>query len=147
MAAAVKTTLEARATAEAEEAPTATPVPTPQPSPMLVTAPIVSPTQAPTQEVGGAGTDGGDPVSAEPLAPLAAADADAFLADVSDSERMCLSDNIPSDRMAMLATTPELATEAEREAFLGCLEHDARLRLLLTPAPVRKRRPRWPRGL
>ena len=33
----------------------------------------------------------------------------------------------------MLATTPELATEAEREAFLGCLEHDARLRLLLTP--------------
>ena len=133
VAAAVKTTLEARATAEAEEAPTATPVPTPQPSPMLVTAPIVSPTQAPTQEVGGAGTDGGDPVSAEPLAPLAAADADAFLADVSDSERMCLSDNIPSDRVAMLATTPELATEAEREAFLGCLEHDARLRLLLTP--------------
>ena len=46
---------------------------------------------------------------------------------------MCLSDNIPSDRMAMLATTPELATEAEREAFLGCLEHNTGLRLLLTP--------------
>ena len=46
---------------------------------------------------------------------------------------MCLSDNIPSDRLAVLATTPELATEAEREAFIGCLEHDTRLRLLLTP--------------
>ena len=129
VAAAVKTTLEARATAEAEEALTATTVPTPQPSPMLVTAPIVSP----TQEIGGAGTDGGAPMSAEPLAPLATEDADAFLADVSDSESMCLSDHIPPDRLAVLATTPELATEAEREAFLGCLEHDTRLRLLLTP--------------
>ena len=133
VAAAVKTTLEAMATTKAEEAPTHTPVPTPQPSPMLVTAPIVSPTQAPIQEVGGAGTDGGAPGSTEPLAPLDSEDADAFLAEVSDSERMCLSDNIPSDRMAMLATTPELATEAESEAFLGCLEHNTRLRLLLTP--------------
>ena len=129
VAAAVKTTLEAIATAEAEAAPTATPAPAPQPSPTPSAAPIVSP----TQEVGGAGTDGGDPGSTEPLAPLAAEDADAFLADVSDSERMCLSDNIPSDRVAMLATTPELATEAEREAFLGCLEHNTGLRLLLTP--------------
>ena len=46
---------------------------------MLVTAPIVSP----TQEVGGAGTDGGDPGSTEPLTPLAAENADALLADVS----------------------------------------------------------------
>ena len=127
VAAAVKTTLEAIATAEAAEAPT------PQPSPTPSAAPIVSPTQAPTQEVGSAGTDGGDSGSTEPLAPLATKDADAFLADVSDSERMCLSDNIPSDRVAMLATTPELATEAEREAFLGCLEHNTGLRLLLTP--------------
>ena len=127
VAAAVKTTLEAIATAEAEEAPTATPAPAPS------AAPIVSPTQAPTQEVGSAGTDGGDSGSTEPLAPLATKDAGAFLSDVSDSERMCLSDNIPSDRMAMLATTPELATEAEREAFLGCLEHNTGLRLLLTP--------------
>ena len=127
VAAAVKTTLEAIATAEAEAAPTATPAPAPS------AAPIVSPTQAPTQEVGSAGTDGGDSGSTEPLAPLATKDAGAFLSDVSDSERMCLSDNIPSDRMAMLATTPELATEAEREAFLGCLEHNTGLRLLLTP--------------
>ena len=133
VAAAVKTTLEAIATAEAEAAPTATPAPAPQPSPTPSAAPIVSPTQAPTQEVGSAGTDGGDSGSTEPLAPLATKDADAFLAGVSDSERMCLSDNIPSDRMAMLATTPELATEAEREAFLGCLEHNTGLRLLLTP--------------
>ena len=133
VAATVEAVLDAIATAEAAEASAATPVPTPQPSPMLVTAPIVAPTQAPTQEAGGAGTDGGAPMSAEPLAPLAAENADALLADVSDSESMCLSDNIPSDRLAVLATTPELATEAEREAFIGCLEHDTRLRLLLTP--------------
>ena len=133
VAATVEALLDAIATAEAAEASAATPVPTPQPSPMLVTAPIVAPTQAPTQEAGGAGTDGGAPMSAEPLAPLAAENADALLADVSDSESMCLSDNIPSDRLAVLATTPELATEAEREAFIGCLEHDTRLRLLLIP--------------
>ena len=133
VAATVEAVLDAIATAEAAEASAATPVPTPQPSPMLVTAAIVAPTQAPTQEAGGAGTDGGAPMSAEPLAPLAAENADALLADVSDSESMCLSDNIPSDRLAVLATTPELATEAEREAFIGCLEHDTRLRLLLTP--------------
>ena len=133
VAATVEAVLDAIATAEAAEASVATPVPTPQPSPMLVTAPIVAPTQAPTQEAGGAGTDGGAPMSAEPLAPLAAENADALLADVSSSESMCLSDNIPSDRLAVLATTPELATEAEREAFIGCLEHDTRLRLLLTP--------------
>ena len=133
VAATVEAVLDAIATAEAAEAFAATPVPTPQPSPMLVTAPIVAPTQAPTQEAGGAGTDGGAPMSAEPLAPLAAENADALLADVSSSESMCLSDNIPSDRLAVLATTPELATEAEREAFIGCLEHDTRLRLLLTP--------------
>ena len=133
VAATVEAVLDAIATAEAAEASAATPVPTPQSSPMLVTAPIVAPTQAPTQEAGGAGTDGGAPMSAEPLAPLAAENADALLADVSSSESMCLSDNIPSDRLAVLATTPELATEAEREAFIGCLEHDTRLRLLLTP--------------
>ena len=164
VAATVEAILDARATAEAEAAPTATvpslissgwagksiqsawgtvinfirlgrqvPVPTAQPSPTPIAAPVVSPTQDSTQEVGGAGTDGGDPGSTEPLAPLAAEDADAFLADVSDSERMCLSDNIPSDRVAMLATTPELATEVERETFLGCLEHNTLLRLLLTP--------------
>ena len=133
VAATVEAVLDAIATGEAAEASAPTPVPTPQPSPMLVTAPIVAPTQAPTQEAGGAGTDGGAPMSAEPLAPLAAENADALLADVSSSESMCLSDNIPSDRLAVLATTPELATEAEREAFIGCLEHDTRLRLLLTP--------------
>ena len=133
VAATVEAVLDAIATAEAEEASAATPVPTPQPSPMLVTAPIVAPTQAPTQEAGGAGTDGGAPMSTEPLAPLDSEDADALLADVSSSESMCLSDNIPSDRLAVLATTPELATEAEREAFIGCLEHDTLLRLLLTP--------------
>ena len=133
VAATVEAILDARATAEAAAAPTATPVPTAQPSPTPIAAPVVSPTQDSTQEVGGTGTDGGDPGSTEPLAPLAAEDADAFLADVSDSERMCLSDNIPSDRVAMLATTPELATEVERETFLGCLEHNTLLRLLLTP--------------
>ena len=133
VAATVEAVLDAIATAEAEEASATTPVPTPQPSPMLVTAPIVAPTQAPTQEAGGAGTDGGAPMSTEPLAPLDSEDADALLADVSSSESMCLSDNIPSDRLAVLATTPELATEAEREAFIGCLEHDTLLRMLLTP--------------
>ena len=128
-----KTILDSRATTEAEQPPTATPVATPEPSPTPTAVPMVAPTQASTQQAGGTGTDGGDPQSAERLAPLAPEDADAFLADVSDSERMCLSDNIPSDRMVTLATTPELASEADREAFIECLEHETLLRLLLTP--------------
>ena len=133
VAAAVKTILDSRATTEAEQPPTATPVATPEPNPTPTAVPMVAPTQASTQQAGGTGTDGGDPQSAERLAPLAPEDADAFLADVSDSERMCLSDNIPSDRMVTLATTPELASEGEREAFIECLEHETLLRLLLTP--------------
>ena len=133
VAATVKTILDSRATTEAEQPPTATPVATPEPSPTPTAVPMVAPTQASTQQAGGTGTDGGDPQSTERLAPLAPEDADAFLADVSDSERMCLSDNIPSDRMVTLATTPELASEGEREAFIECLEHETLLRLLLTP--------------
>ena len=70
---------------------------------------------------------------AEPLAPLPIDDPNAFLADMSEAELACLSGAISPDRLAALLQNPELADEAERSALLGCLEHDTRLRLLLTP--------------
>ena len=69
----------------------------------------------------------------EPLAPLTMDDVDAFLSDVSEAERSCLSGALPPERLAAVLQSPELADEEDRSALLGCLEHDTLLRLLLTP--------------
>ena len=135
VAAAVKTILEATAVAQANEAPTATPSPTatsePSPTPTMVAT--IPPT--PTQATAPSGGDGGDPGSAGEFAPLPIGDLEALLNEVSDAERACLtqSRNLSPDRLAQLASSPELATPEERSAFLGCLEHDTELRLMLTP--------------
>ena len=131
----MKTILEATAVAQANEAPTATPSPTvtPEPSPTPTMVATIPPT--PTQATAPSGGDGGDPGSAGELAPLPIGDLEALLSAVSDAERTCLtqSRNLPPDRLAQLASSPELTTPEERSALLGCLEHDTELRLMLTP--------------
>lgn len=110
----------------AEPAPAPTDIP-PSPTPTEVPAsptPDAPPVAAPADPEG---TD------AEPLAPLSIADPDAFLADVSESERNCLSDALAHGRLAGVLQAPEMADEADRSALLGCLEHETSLRLLLTP--------------
>ena len=106
---------EPTATVEPTETPTAVP-PTPTPT--------VAATATPEAPV----TTG-----AEPLAPLAMDDVDAFLSEVSEAEQSCLSGALPPERLAAVLQSPELADEEEPSALLGCLEHDTLLRLLLTP--------------
>lgn len=69
----------------------------------------------------------------DPLAPLPISNPDALLASVSEPERTCLSDQVSTDRLRVLATSPETATAEERSTLLGCLEDDTTLRLFLTP--------------
>ena len=138
VAAAVRTILEATAEAQANQPPpTATPAPTatPEPSPTPTAVPTLPPTPEPPPASGATGTDGGDPGSADVLAPLPINDLEAFLSEISDAERACLTQNpdVPPDRMGQLASNPELATPEERAIMLGCLEHDTELRLMLTP--------------
>lgn len=113
-------------TATAEPAPTPTGVPA-SPTPAQVSAsptPDTPPTAAPADP---AATD------AAPLAPLPIADPDAFLAEISESERNCLSNSPGHDKLAAVLQAPDMAEEADRSALLGCLEHETSLRLLLTP--------------
>ena len=109
-------TTEPTATAEPTPAPTPTEVP---PSPTPTVSSVVPPPPI-----------AGD---AEPLAPLPIDDPNAFLADMSEAELACLSAAVGPDRLATLLGNPDLASDADRAALLGCLEHDTRLRLLLTP--------------
>ncbi len=131
VAAAVRTILEATAEAKANEVPTATPAPTatPEPPPTPTAVPTVPPT--PEQVAAPSGSGGGD---GEALKPLPVDDLGALMGELSDSERACLarSSALTPDRMQQLTTSPEMATPEERDAFLGCLGHDAELRLLLT---------------
>ena len=141
-AATATTILEATAEAVANEqptdtpAPTATPEPPPTPTPVPTLPPTLPPTQAPAAPAAPAATDsdGGDSGSADVLAPLPMSDVGALLAGLSDGERACLTQNsdVPTDRMDQLMTMPEMSTPEERSAFLGCLEHDTEVRLILT---------------
>ena len=131
VAAAVRTILEATAEAKANEVPTDTPAPTatPEPPPTPTPVPTVPPT--PEQVAAPPGSGVGD---GEALKPLPVDDLGALMGELSDSERACLagSSGLTPDRMQQLTTSPEMATPEERDAFLGCLGHDAELRLLLT---------------
>ncbi|MCY4557012.1 MAG: hypothetical protein OXF79_11655 [Chloroflexi bacterium] len=104
--------------------PTATAEPTPSPTPTDIPPTPATPTAAP-----GAQSTGG----AEPLAPLAIDDANAFLADLSEAERSCLSGAMAPERLAAVLSDPQLADDAERATVLDCLQHETSLRLLLTP--------------
>ena len=104
--------------------PTATAVPTPSPTPTDIPPTPARPTAAP-----GVQSNGG----AEPLAPLAIDDANAFLADLSEAERSCLSGAMAPERLVAVLSAPQLADEAERATVLNCLQHETSLRLLLTP--------------
>ncbi len=104
--------------------PTATVEPTTVPTEV---PPSPAPTDSPAATTAPANAD------IEPLAPLAIDDANAFLTDVSETERDCLAGALPPERLAATLRAPELADDADRTAVLDCLGHETSLRLLLTP--------------
>ena len=111
--------------------PTATPTaspsntPRPSPTPTVVPAPAEVLTPVPTPPTNAA-------TNVEPLTPLPMTDADAFLAGLSEAERSCLSQVVSPDQLIAVTNSPELATNEERQSFLGCLEEETTLRLFLT---------------
>ena len=98
------------------QTPTAIVAPTPT---QTAAAIIIAPTAArPTEDT---------------LTPLPVSDTESFLENVSETERNCVSEAVPPDRLTTLLQTPEAASADERVALVGCLEHDTALRLFLTP--------------
>jgi hypothetical protein len=114
---------EISATQEAEiQAPP--PTNTPRPSPTVAPTPTAVPTPTPAT---------GAETWTAPLTPLPISDPAWFLASVSDAERNCLAQEVSAEQFAALVSSPELATVEERQALIGCLGQDTRLRLFLTP--------------
>ncbi len=99
----------------------------------MAPTPALEPTPTPpsTPQV----DEGGDRAAPRPkaLSPLDATGLQAFISEVSDAERICLLDNIDPNVIIMLVQAPDLATESERVALIGCLDHETLLRLFLTP--------------
>ena len=115
---------EISATQEAEMQAAATPTNTPRPSPTVAPTPTEVPIPTPST---------GAETWTPPLTPLTISDPGWFLASVSEAERICLSQEVSAEQFAALVSSPELATVEERQALIGCLGQDTRLRLFLTP--------------
>lgn len=109
-------------------APTDEPPPTVEPAPTPTEVPPSPTPTAPAANTPETTTAG----NSEPLAPLVINDPNAFVADLSEPERTCLSGTIGPERLTVLLRSPELSDEADRSAVLGCLEQDTLLRLFLT---------------
>ena len=109
---------------------TATPAPTDTPRANPTTIVVPTPTGA-SGAIRASQTN--EAPMQDTLAPLPISDTESFLAGVSETERTCLSEAVSPDRLTVLLDSPESATGDERVALIGCLEHDTRLRLFLTP--------------
>ncbi len=115
--------------------PAATPLPTPTPRPTPASTPLPTATPKPTPASTPAPAEEGDrqgPSRSEALAPLMAADSQAFLSELSDAERGCLSANIDPARLMLLMGSPDLASDEEGASLIACLEHETLLRFFLT---------------
>ena len=102
-------------------APTANTMPTVVLDPTVTPLPII-------RESGGNATPGSGA-----LTQISTADPEAFLTEVSAGERGCLEENFDSNRLPLLLSSPDLATDEEGVDLIGCMEHETLLRLFLTP--------------
>lgn len=66
------------------------------------------------------------------LAPLNITDPQAFIAGLSDAERVCLPEDIDPDRLMSLMMSQAPVMDEGVVSLVGCLEHETVLRLFLT---------------
>ena len=101
-------------------APTETPIPTAMPVPTDPRHPhrMPVPTDAPSPESGMPG-------------PTGMKDTGLLTSDLSDAELSCLSEIGGPQQLVTLMNSPDLASPQERDALVGCLEHETLLKLFL----------------
>ena len=107
--------------------PTETPEPTPAPTPEPTATPEPTPTPEPeaTAEPATATATGA-------ITPLRMDDPEAFLAELSDAEQSCVSENSDPQVTMALTGTSELVFPDEAEQLIQCLEDETLTRLFLT---------------
>ena len=102
-------------------APTAAPieVPTPTETPIPTAMPV--PTDAPSETTPESGMPG----------PTGMNDTGLLTSELSDAELSCLSEIGDPQQLVTLMNSPDLASPQERDAMVGCLEHETLLKLFL----------------
>ena len=112
-------------TAAPVEVPTPTKVPEPTKVPAPTETPIPTampvPTDAPSETTPESGMPG----------PTGMNDTGLLTSDLSDAELSCLSEIGDPQQLVTLMNSPDLASPQERDAMLGCLEHETLLKLFL----------------
>ena len=109
--------------------PTKVPAPTKVPEPTKVPAPTETPiptampvpTDAPSETTPESGMPG----------PTGMNDTGLLTSDLSDAELSCLSEIGDPQQLVTLMNSPDLASPQERDAMVGCLEHETLLKLFL----------------
>ena len=97
--------------------PTKVPAPTETPSPTAMPVP----TDAPSETTPESGMPG----------PTGMNDTGLLTSDLSDAELSCLSEIGDPQQLVTLMNSPDLASPQERDAMVGCLEHETLLKLFL----------------
>ena len=112
-------------TAAPVEVPTPTKVPEPTKVPAPTETPIPTampvPTDAPSETTPESGMPG----------PTGMNDTGLLTSDLSDAELSCLSEIGGPQQLVTLMNSPDLASPQERDALVGCLEHETLLKLFL----------------
>ena len=111
------------------DAPVEVPTPTKVPEPTKVPAPTETPiptampvpTDAPSETTPESGMPG----------PTGMNDTGLLTSDLSDAELSCLSEIGGPQQLVTLMNSPDLASPQERDALVGCLEHETLLKLFL----------------
>ncbi len=101
------------------EVPTPTKVPAPTETPIPTAMPV--PTDAPSETTPESGMPG----------PTGMNDTGLLTSDLSDAELSCLSEIGGPQQLVTLMNSPDLASPQERDALVGCLEHETLLKLFL----------------
>ena len=99
------------------EIPTETPAPTDTPIPTAMPAPTNTPSETTPES--------------EPNGPIGMNGTEFVISELSADEKSCLSEIGDPQQLLAMMNNPELASPEQRDAVVGCLEHETLLKLFL----------------
>ena len=110
-------------------APAAASIPAPTTAPVEI--PAEDPAQAESQTTALVEAPAQTDAPPEILNPINMKDPKAFMPELSGDEQSCLSENGDPQQLVTLMNSPDLTSPQERDAMVGCLEHETLLKLFL----------------
>ncbi len=114
-------------------APTTAPVEVPTPTKVPEPTEVPAPTETPIPTAMPVPTDAPSETTPEPgmPGPTGMNDTGLLTSDLSDAELSCLSEIGDPQQLVTLMNSPDLASPQERDAMVGCLEHETLLKIFL----------------